>query len=155
VAALVQGGLIRPLSKRVADATLIRVGVLLQLVAFAGIAASPSFGRGVLYGASALLAVGNGFTQPSTSAYVSRRASASEQGATLGVYQSFSSLARMFGPAFGGFLYGAFEPRAPYIAAAIGMGIALAVALLLPSIGGAASPAGPTPPVGPLAEEAP
>jgi DHA1 family tetracycline resistance protein-like MFS transporter len=133
IAALTQGGLVRPLSKRLADATLMRVGVGLQVVAFAGLALSPSLGKWALYLFGAVLAVGNGASAPSSSAYVSRRAPPNEQGATLGVNQSFSSLARMLGPAFGGFLYDYFNPGMPYVAAAIGMVLALYVALTLPS----------------------
>ena len=74
VAALTQGGLVRPLSKRLEDATLLRFGVALQVVAFAGLALSPSLGRWALYTFGAVLAVGNGASAPSNSAYVSRRA---------------------------------------------------------------------------------
>ncbi|MEO8877902.1 MAG: MFS transporter, partial [Polyangiaceae bacterium] len=127
VAALVQGGIIRPLTKRYDLAPLITIGVLVQVVAFTAIAISPSVGRLMLYGSGALLAFGNGITQPTVSGYISKRASASEQGAVLGTSQSIASLARVFGPAFGGYLYGAIGPRSPYIAAAIGMCVALVV----------------------------
>jgi MFS family permease len=127
VAAATQGGLVRTLSRRVADAVLLRSGVFLQVFAFAGFAVAPSLGRGMLFVAGAALAIGNGLTQPSVAAYVSKRADPSAQGATLGTNQAAASLARVFGPAFGGFVYGAVGPRAPYIAAAVGMAIALAV----------------------------
>jgi MFS family permease len=42
-----------------------------------------------------------------------------------------ASLARMFGPALGGWLYGSLGPRWPYITGAIGMVIATLVALSL------------------------
>ncbi|HVH44985.1 MAG TPA: MFS transporter [Labilithrix sp.] len=129
VAALVQGGLIRPLSKRVDEAALIRVGSGIQSIAFLAIAASPSFGRPMLYAAGALLALGNGMTQPSVGAYISKRADPRAQGATLGTNQSAASLARMFGPSLGGWLYGSFGPRSPYVAGAIGMALAMIVAL--------------------------
>ena len=68
VAALVQGGLIRPLAKRYDEAVLIRVGHVVQALAFAALAAlADASGRGVLYSAAALLALGNGLTQPSVS----------------------------------------------------------------------------------------
>lgn len=132
IAAGVQGGFIRPLSRRFDDAWLIRAGALLQSVAFAGFVLSPSFGKIALYVASAILAVGNGLTQPSVSAYVSRRADPRAQGSTLGTNQSFASLARMFGPGVGGWLYGAFGPRSPYLTASIGMALACLVATQLP-----------------------
>jgi MFS family permease len=139
VAAGVQGGFIRPLAKRFDEAWLIRCGVALQALAFGGLvlaatAASASSAhatnaRALLYASAATLAIGNGVTQPSTSAFISRRASAQMQGGTLGTNQSFASLARTFGPAVGGWLYGAMGPRAPYAAAALGMLVALALAL--------------------------
>ncbi len=129
VAAFVQGGIIRPLAKRFDESALIRIGTALQAVAFVGLSASPVFGKSSLYAFGAVLAVGNGFTQPSISAYVSKRADPREQGGTLGTNQSFASLARTFGPAFGGWMYGAFGPRSPYLVSAVGMTLALLVAL--------------------------
>ncbi|MEO8796955.1 MAG: MFS transporter [Polyangiaceae bacterium] len=124
VAALVQGGLIRPLTKRYDLAPLISVGVAVQAVAFGLLVASPSIGKWMLYVAGITLAIGNGITQPTVSGYVSKRASAHEQGNVLGTNQSIASLARVFGPTIGGFLYGATGPRSPYVAAVIGMIVA-------------------------------
>ena len=129
VAALVQGGLIRPLSKRFDEPPLIRLGTGIQALAFAIIALSPAFGRPMLYGGGALLAVGNGMTQPTVSGLVSKRADPRNQGATLGTNQSFAALARTFGPALGGWIYGAFGSRAPYIASAAGMLVATVIAM--------------------------
>ena len=129
VAALVQGGLIRPLSKRFDEPPLIRIGTGIQALAFATIAASPAFGRWMLYLGGALLALGNGMTQPTVGALVSKRADPQNQGATLGTNQSFASLARTFGPALGGWIYGSFGPRAPYVASALGMVAATVIAL--------------------------
>lgn len=131
VAAGTQGGLVRPLAKRVDESALIRGGTFLQAVAFAGFTLAPTVGRWMLYAAGATLAVGNGLTQPSVAAYVSKRADPREQGSTLGTNQSASSLARMFGPAVGGWLYGTFGPRAPYAYGAVGMLLALAVAFFI------------------------
>jgi MFS transporter, DHA1 family, tetracycline resistance protein len=125
VAASVQGGLIRPLSKRFDEAVLVRVGTALQALAFAGIAASASAGRPALYVAGGLLALGNGMTQPSVGAFISKRADPRAQGATLGTNQSAASLARMFGPGLGGWFYGTMGPRSPFIAGAIGMALAM------------------------------
>jgi len=133
VAACVQGGLIRPLAKRFDEAQLIRAGTAIQAVAFAGLAAAPSFGRFALYVAGGLLALGNGLTQPSVSAYVSKRADPKAQGGTLGTNQSAASLARVFGPAFGGWLYGTLGSRSPYVAGAVGMVAATGIALFLVS----------------------
>jgi MFS family permease len=132
VAAGAQGGLVRPLAKRFDEALLMRAGALLQSLAFAGLVAAATLGaRPLLYASGALLALGNGLTQPTTSAYISKRAPADQQGGTLGTNQSFASLARTFGPALGGWLYGSFGARAPYAAASLGMVLALALALRL------------------------
>jgi MFS transporter, DHA1 family, tetracycline resistance protein len=130
VAALAQGGLVRPLAKRVDEVVLMRAGVVLQGIAFAGfVAAGLLRAPPVLYASGAVLALGNGLTQPTTSAFISRRAPASAQGATLGTNQSFASLARTFGPALGGWLYGSIGATAPYVAASLGMVGALALAM--------------------------
>ncbi len=134
VAALVQGGM-RQLSKRFTEAQLIRAGSLLQAVAFTGFCASPVVGKWFLYVSGAVLALGNGLTQPNTSAYVSKRATKQNQGATLGVNQSIASLARTFGPAAGGLLYSAIGPRAPYLASGLGMLLAFGLALRLTEAG--------------------
>jgi len=128
VAAIVQGGLIRPLAKRFDEGLLVRIGTAIQAAGFLGLALAPSFGRSAVYVAGALLALGNGMTAPSVSAYVSRRADPTEQGATLGTNQSAASLARMFGPGLGGWLYAAFGNRSPFVAGAVGMLIAMVLA---------------------------
>ncbi|HEY8041414.1 MAG TPA: MFS transporter [Polyangiaceae bacterium] len=130
VAALVQGGLMRPLSKRLDEATLMRAGALAQAAAFAGLVAAATLGsRPLLFGSGAMLALGNGLTQPTTAAFISRRAPPDRQGGTLGTNQSFASLARTFGPALGGWLYGSLGARAPYAAATVGMLVAFALAM--------------------------
>jgi len=128
VAALTQGGLIRPLTKRYDLKPLVAIGAAIQVISFSAIAISPSVGKALLYASGALLAVGNGITQATVSGYISKRASATEQGAVLGTSQSVASLARVFGPALGGLLYGELGPRSPYVAAAVGMAVALTFA---------------------------
>jgi MFS transporter, DHA1 family, tetracycline resistance protein len=130
VAAGVQGGLVRPLAKRFDEAVLIRAGAGVQALAFAGLAFAGTLGSTAwLLASGGLLALGNGLTQPSTSAFISKRAPADRQGGTLGTNQSFASLARTFGPAAGGWLYSNLGARAPYGAASLGMVVALALAM--------------------------
>lgn len=132
VAALVQGGLIRPLSKRVSDAAFLQTGTFMQAVAFALIVASTRFGLTTLFLAMGLLAIGNGFTQPATSGFVSKHTPSDEQGKILSVNQSFASLARTFGPACGGLLYTYRGMAWPYAAGALGMLVACVAAFRLP-----------------------
>lgn len=58
-----------------------------------------------LLAALALLAVGSGVNTPALNSLTSRGAEATEQGATLGAAQGFSSLARAIGPSLGGWLF--------------------------------------------------
>lgn len=129
VAAFVQGGLVRKIAPRFGEPALMRAGTLIQAVAFAGFVGAGSIAsRALLMVSGGLLALGNGLTQPATSAFISRRAPLDRQGGTLGTNQSFASLARTFGPALGGWLYGSLSPKAPYAVAASGMLVALALA---------------------------
>jgi MFS family permease len=129
-AALVQGGVVRPLAKRFDEAKLMAGGTMTQAFAFAGfVAAAASGSRGMLYASGALLALGNGLTQPTTSAFISRRAPPDGQGGALGTNQSIASLARTIGPGLGGWLYANVGSRAPYSTAAAGMIMAFALAL--------------------------
>jgi len=129
-AALVQGGVVRPLAKRFDEAKLMAWGTFTQCLAFAGFVASagaPS--RVLLYASGGLLALGNGLTQPTTSAFISRRAPPEGQGGALGANQSIASLARTIGPGLGGWLYTNLGTRAPYATAAMGMAVAFTFAL--------------------------
>lgn len=140
-AAGVQGGLIRRLSQRYSEAAIIRAGALFQAAGFLCLATVPAtpLGRVALYAGGGLLALGNGLTQPSVSAFVSKRAGPSVQGATLGTNQSIASLARVFGPAMGGVLYTSVGVRAPYAAGFVGMLLAFLFAMRVPSETPAAS----------------
>jgi MFS transporter, DHA1 family, tetracycline resistance protein len=127
-AALVQGGLVRRLSGRVPEARMIRAGLFAQALAFAGLAVAPNIGVPAIYVACFTLALGNGLSQPSVSAFISKRAGDDEQGAVLGVSQGIASLGRAIGPALGGFLYDSVSPRFPYQAASAGMLLGLILA---------------------------
>lgn len=122
---LVQGGLIRPLSRAFSEAALVRAGVFFEAAGFLSLALSPRLG-GVapLYAAMGIIAFGSALTNPSLSAYVSRAADAESQGTVLGVLQSAGAFARVCGPATGGLLYQAVGHEAPYVAAALGMLVA-------------------------------
>lgn len=129
--ALVQGLIVRKLSGKIEDVTIVRAGLFIQAIGFVLLALAPSIGAWSLYLCGAVLALGNGLSQPSISAYISRRSNAAEQGETLGTSQSFASLARMFGPAVGGYLYQHLGPRSPYLSSAVGMILGLLLATRL------------------------
>lgn len=129
---VVQGLLIRPLSRVLRERRLITLGVSLEALGFAGLALSA--GRGslaLLYASMGVIALGSGLTNPSLSAFVSRRCDLRHQGAVLGVLQSAGAFARVCGPATGGLLYQGVGHAAPYVAASLGMVVAGALSLRL------------------------
>jgi MFS transporter, DHA1 family, tetracycline resistance protein len=121
VAALVQGGLIRRLTRSIGEVALIRVGLAFQVSAFVLIALSPRLGPAVFYAGVVFIGCGSGVLSPSVSSYVSQKAAATSQGATLGVLQSTGALGRTLGPGTGGVLYQEVGHVAPYAAGAIGL----------------------------------
>ena len=127
IGALVQGGFVRRVSGRYRETSLAAAGLLLLFVGFAGFVAAPRFGLTGLFIVSALIAIGNGLTQPSISAYISRLADPMRQGETLSANQSLSSLARLFGPLLGGYVYGV-APRLAFVSCAVINGLAMVVA---------------------------
>ncbi len=127
IGALVQGAFVRRVSGKVRESSLTGAGLLLQLAGFAGFVVAPRLGLVALCTASALIAIGNGLTQPSISAYISRLADPTRQGETLSANQGLSSLARVFGPLVGGFLYG-FGAHWPFVSCALLNAAALVVA---------------------------
>jgi DHA1 family tetracycline resistance protein-like MFS transporter len=128
IGALVQGVFMRRVSGKVRETSLAYAGLTLMAVGFGGFVLAPSFGMWALFVVSACIAIGNGLTQPSLSAYISRLADPSRQGETLSSNQSLSALARTFGPLLAGMLY-RHAPTVPFmLCAAINLG-ALSLAL--------------------------
>ena len=132
IAALVQGGFMRRAGKKYEDSKLAMAGLVMQSIAFFGIMAAPNLGLWALLVFSGLLAIGNGFTQPSLSGFISRRVTPKEQGRILSTHHAFASLARVFGPALGGYCYQAFGGPSPFLVGGVitGLGVFVAYKLL-------------------------
>ena len=133
IGALVQGGFMRRVSGKYRETSLAYWGLALQGVGFLGFAFTPELGFYALLAVSALIAIGNGFTQPSLSAYISRLADPARQGETLSASQSLSSLARVFGPTLAGWLY-AITPTTPFLTCAGINALAFLIALRMRTI---------------------
>ncbi|HET7322741.1 MAG TPA: MFS transporter [Halococcus sp.] len=150
VIAVVQGGLIGPLTERFGEYRLALAGAAIQLVTLSLVPFSvswsfvPSLGP-VDSGAIGLalistpLALGNALTNVSLNALVSLNADADAQGGAFGLTQSAGSLARTFGPAIAGFLYVAIAYWSPFVVAGI---LFLPILVLLWQVG--RTRAGPT-----------
>jgi DHA1 family tetracycline resistance protein-like MFS transporter len=144
IAATTQGGLIGPLNRKFGELRLIRAGTFLQATGFACVALAAGRGLLALYGAIIVLSFGNGLTNPSLSTLASKRAPADSQGSALGVMQSMGSLARVFGPTWGGFVYG-YGHRLPYVTGSIGLAIAWLMAFSIHPLAAAPVPTNESP----------
>lgn len=133
VGAVVQGGLIRRISRVVRERSLVVVGAFLLSLGFALLTGTPSWGVGAFYGVAIVTSLGHSFATPALSAYVSRCAPPEAQGTVLGLFQSAGSLGRVVGPLVAGGLYGHVSHVAPYVSSSAGMLFAGLLALSLPA----------------------
>ncbi|ELZ92146.1 MULTISPECIES: MFS transporter [Haloferax] len=134
VLAVVQGGLVGPLTDRFGEYRLAVGGAAIQVLTLAAVPFSPQLGAfvpdlGALLpvgpvlpaGVLALLVVmtplsfGNALTNVSLNTLVSRSATDDEQGGAFGLTQSAGSLARTFGPALAGGLYTGVAFWTPFV----------------------------------------
>jgi DHA1 family tetracycline resistance protein-like MFS transporter len=111
IAALVQG-VIGKLVKKFGEPNLIFSSLIIFAI---GLAALPFQNHlpGILI-VIALLAIGSGLNRPPVFGMISLNSSEHEQGANLGVAQSFGSLARILGPIFASTLF-FVKPSLPYV----------------------------------------
>jgi MFS family permease len=121
IASVVQGLLIGRLTKRFGEITLtiwgiflMGVGLLLntQVYSVLGFALVVPF-----------YALGSALTNPTLSALISRTATETHQGGTLGVSQGLGALARVLGPLCGTWLFQILSPEAPYFVGSAVLGI--------------------------------
>ncbi len=101
---LTQGFLIRRVLPIFGEKKILVVGLVLLGSGLLGIALSSQLWMMAL--AVTALAMGNGLVNPAIMGSVSVLSDENEQGESMGVTQSLSSLGRIAGPAIGGFIYG-------------------------------------------------
>lgn len=138
IGALIQGGFLRQMVKRMSEKAIAICGIVLLGI---GLALLPNSNTlGYLLVATCLVGIGNSFVTPTLNGLASRSAEQSWQGRVIGLMQSSGSLARWVGPIMAGKLlmidvmtdpksYG----RTPFWTAAALMVLALLFALRLPS----------------------
>jgi len=101
--AIVQGGLIGYIDKLFSRQNILKTGSLIISASLALIPYGGTFlGLAII---SVFLSIGNGLLQPTLLSLISDVTPDNEQGVTLGVNQSLSSLARVLGPLWGGFAF--------------------------------------------------
>jgi multidrug resistance protein len=101
--AMVQGGLIGPITKFLGKKKILIIGSSLIMITLGLIPYAGNFLWLAVVGI--FLSFGTGMLQPTLLSLISEVASDAEQGITLGVNQSLSALARMLGPLWGGFAF--------------------------------------------------
>ena len=100
--AIVQGGIVRQLAKRVSETKLSVAGAILEVVGFGVLAYGVKIASETwLFSALGIIVVGYSFLQPSIYSLISRWSDPATQGRTLGVSQSISALARILGSGLG------------------------------------------------------
>jgi len=127
VSAAMQGGMIRFLSNKFEDKTLVISGIIFMMT---GLGLLPYGGN---FTGLALIAVvpalGTGLLQPVILSMISKVSSDSEQGAVLGLNSSFASFARVLGPLWGGFAFEFIGYQFPFLTGALFTFITLTIVL--------------------------
>jgi MFS family permease len=127
---VVQGGIVRPLSRRVSEGRLAAFGALVEVFGFGMMIYSIRYESvTVLFIALVLVVSGFAFIQPSLQSLVSRRSDPAHQGAVLGVGQSVGALARIFG-SFTGIPLLYLDHTLPYYVGAALMAVSLVLIII-------------------------
>ncbi len=130
LSALVQGGGIHQLVKKLGEKVVVQTGLVILVVASLGFAALDWWegirNQAVLFPLLALIGLGSGMANPALSAMVSKLVSPQRQGEVLGAYRGVGSLARFIGPFGGSFLFACVGHASPFL---------FGVVLLIASVG--------------------
>jgi predicted MFS family arabinose efflux permease len=130
LAVILQGGVVSRLARRFGEGVMVRAGFAVMALGLVGMAMSPTMSW--LMAALGLIAVGSSLAGPTLAGLVSSAASAVEQGAVLGLYQSMGSLGRAVGPFLGGWAFDHIAHPSPMWLGAIVVALASVLALRLP-----------------------
>lgn len=103
VGAIIQGGVIRYLTKIFTDELLVKIGIFLMMLGLTLLPYGISFAGAVVI--VVILSIGTGILQPTILSMISKFTPEGEQGAILGINQSISAFARVLGPLWGGFAF--------------------------------------------------
>ena len=113
--AIVQGGLIGPMTKKFGEGNVIRIGIVVSAIGFVLILFSTNFWTSAIF--LTIFGLGNGVIRPAISALVTKN-STSGHGGVTGLLSSFDSFGRIAGPPIGGWLF-SISMDLPFISGAI------------------------------------
>lgn len=114
---ITQGFIVRKLMPKLGEARMMTLGLILATIGFTGIAFAGS--TIPLAVTVTLLGFGTGIFNPALMGSISLTAEPQDQGAAMGVQQSFSALGRIFGPMSAGWVYENIDRSASFILAGI------------------------------------
>jgi MFS family permease len=114
VQAAILGGLVGRLINRVGEERLTVGGLILAAAGYVLITQTHTIAELALY--AAIAGAGHSLMRPSIASLISKRTTAG-QGLSIGIMDSFDSLGRILGPAWGGWIYH-FGIALPYVSAA-------------------------------------
>lgn len=101
--AIVQGGFVGIMTKRLGEGMVIKIGIIVSAIGFALILTVDSFTTAAIY--LTIFGLGNGLIRPAVSALLTKEATTG-YGEITGFLSSFDSLGRIIGPSLGGLLFG-------------------------------------------------
>ena len=127
VMVLVQGGVVRPLVKRVGEGRVVIAGTLLMAAGFAMVLVV--YTPFLAFVGGFLIAAGFGLSSPALHAMISQNAPVEHQGAAMGSSQSAQSLCRILGPTAAGLAFDGFGRDAPYLGGAVILTVAFFIAI--------------------------
>jgi len=125
--AAVQGGLIRPVVRRLGDRRTFQLGLVCAAVGL--VAATLTHAVATLAVALIPLALGIGFGHPTMASLVSRAARGDEQGRVQGTASALESLGRAVGPVWGNASLQHLGESTPYLSAAALLGMTLVLTI--------------------------
>lgn len=117
VGAFVQGGLIRPMSKRLGDKITALTGLLFTVVGLVWLSTQPSISG--FWASMTITAIGTGLSVPSITALTSKAVTPEHQGAVHGLNQSATASGRAFGFGISGVIAQFFGISTLYLSAGI------------------------------------
>lgn len=128
IAVIIQGGLIRPLTKKFGEKPLFTFGCIFLVIGLALIPFATSIPLlSVFLG---IMAIGKSLNTPTLFSLISQEAGRSSYGKMLGTSQGLSGLGRVIGPTWGGVLFGLLY-WSPFVATAAILTTTIAIGVII------------------------
>lgn len=116
VSAIIQGAVIKPVSRKYTEKEIIIGGTFLLIFGLGLIPYGHNFlGLSIIV---SVLSIGSGLLNPTLLSMISKLSPENEQGTILGINQSLSALARVLGPLWGGFTFEFLGHQYPFLTGA-------------------------------------